>query len=139
MAFGAHIENDNRTVTVTSERYCLLLKTFLRTKLDEIEDSKNVWFQQNGAKALTSRRSLEILRKLFPNHLISLRGDLNWPARSRELNPCAFFLWGYLKSNVSSHRPRFIEELKTGNRLQMVAIPQDMIHRVIDNFPVRLQ
>ena len=37
-------ENDDGTMTVTFERYCVLLNTFLRTKLDEIEDTNNVWF-----------------------------------------------------------------------------------------------
>ena len=50
----------------------MLLNTFLRTKLDEIEDRNNVWFQQDGATAHTSKRLLGILRELFSAHLISL-------------------------------------------------------------------
>ena len=42
------------------------------------------------------------LRGLFPAHLISLHGDMGWPARSPDLSPCDYFLWGYVKSEVSS-------------------------------------
>ena len=36
----------------------------------------------------------------------------NKRTRSPDLNPCDFFLWGYLKSKVYSNRPQSIEELK---------------------------
>jgi len=97
------------TVTVTSDRYCDMLQNFLRPKLDELEEE--VWFQQDGATAHTSRRSLSILREMFPGHLISLRGDIGWPVRSPDLSSCDFFLWGYLKAMVYARRPGTIEHL----------------------------
>ena len=128
-------EEDN----VNSERYCVLLDTFLRPRLDELDDRNNVWFQQDGATAHTSRRSMRILREMFPGHLISLRGDIGWPARSPDLNPCDFFLWGYLKSKVYTHRPRSIEQLKDAICQEIAAIPHEMTRQVIDNFHERLQ
>jgi len=55
-------EEGGATVTVTSDRYVEMLETFLRPKLDD------VWFQQDGA---TARRSLRVLREMFPGRLIS--------------------------------------------------------------------
>ena len=80
-----------------------------------------------------------ILREMFPGHLISLRGDIGWPARSPDLNPCDFFLWGYLKSKVYSNRSQSIEQLKDAIRLEITAIPHEMSRRVIDNFRERLR
>ena len=37
---------------------------------------------------------MSILREMFPGHLISLRGDIGWPARSLDLNPLDFFFSG---------------------------------------------
>jgi hypothetical protein len=54
-----------------------MLENFLRPKLDDLFDdheAENVWFQQDGATAHTSRRSLGILREMFPGHVVSLRG-----------------------------------------------------------------
>ncbi len=132
-------KEDNVTVTVNSDRYCEMLETFLRPKLNMLHDMDNVWFQQDGATAHTSRRAMGILREMFPGHLISLRGDIGWPARSPDLNPCDFFLWGYLKSKVYINRPRSIEQLKDAIRQEITAIPHEMTRRVIDNFRERLR
>ena len=72
----------------------------------------NVCFQQDGATAHTSRRSLSLLREMFPGHVISLRGDIGWPLRSPDLTPCDFFLWCYLKATVYEQRPITLEALK---------------------------
>ena len=73
--------------------------------LKEMEemDVADAWFQQDGATAYTAWRSIEVLQEMFPGKLISLRGDVRWPARSPGLAPCDFFLWGYLKSKVYTH------------------------------------
>jgi hypothetical protein len=51
-----------------------------RPKLDDLFDehgAENVWFQQDGATAHASRRTLGILREMFPGHVVSLRGDFS--------------------------------------------------------------
>ncbi|KAG5318135.1 TC3A transposase, partial [Pseudoatta argentina] len=70
--------------------------------------------------------------------LNSLRGDLPWPARSPDLSPCDFFLWGYLKSLVYVDRPRTIDHLKNNIRDAIANIPIDMLRRVDENFKERL-
>jgi hypothetical protein len=70
-------EEDNVTVMVSSDRDCAMLENFLRPKLDELFDEyevENVWFQEDGATAHTSCRSLGILREMFPGHV----GFLAW-------------------------------------------------------------
>jgi hypothetical protein len=49
---------------------------------------------------------------MFPGRMISWRGNIEWPARSPELNACDFFLWGYLKSKVYEKKPRTTVDLK---------------------------
>ena len=114
-----------------------MLENFLRPKLDDL-DIEHVWFQQDGATAHTARRSLAVLREMFPGHLISLRGDVGWPARLPDLSPCDFFLWGYLKEKVFRHRPRTLEDLKERIREEINAIPLEMTRRVMENFRERL-
>ena len=53
----------------------------------------------------------------------SLRGDISWPARSPDLTPCDFFLWGKLKAKVYAHRPGTTEQLKEAIRQEVAAIP----------------
>ena len=75
---------------------------------------------------------------LFWNRLISMRGDLNWPARSPDLAPCDYFLWGYLKSLVYKDRPRTVDDLKNAIRTEIARIPLNMLERVVNSFQNRL-
>jgi hypothetical protein len=63
---------------------------------------------QDGATAHTATYSKNVLNEVFENRLIS-RGL--WPARSPDLNPCYFYLWGNLKDKVYSNNPHTLVEL----------------------------
>ena len=130
-------EENERTVTVNAARYRKMIEEFFLPHLEEM-DVGDVWFQQDGATAHTARASMELLREHFPDRLISLRGDLPWPARSPDLTPCDFFLWGYLKSIVYNDRPETLAHLKTNIRNAIAEIPVDMLQRVTQNFRNRL-
>ncbi|KAL1487854.1 hypothetical protein ABEB36_015504 [Hypothenemus hampei] len=114
-----------------------MIQEFFLPALNEM-DVGNVWFQQDGATAHTAQGSMAILRQHFPTRLISLRGDLQWPARSPDLAPCDFFLWGYLKSLVYNDRPRTLPHLKNNIRQAIANIPIDMLERVERNYRIRL-
>ena len=135
-------EEEGATVTVTSDRYYEMIERFLRPKVAQLladYEPDDVWFQQDGATSHTSRRSFGILQYMFPSHVISLRGDIGWPPRSPDLNPCDFFLWGYVKSKVYEHRPSTLEHLKAAITEEINAIPHNMLERVMINFRERLQ
>jgi hypothetical protein len=44
--------------------------------------------------------------------MMSPKWNVEWSARSPNLNACDFFLWGYIKSKVYEKRPRTMEDLK---------------------------
>jgi len=83
--------------------------------------------------------SLGLLREMFPGRLISLRGDVGWPARSPDLSTCDIFLWEYLKEKVFKHRPRSLRDLKERIRQEIDAIPPEITRRVVKNFRERLK
>ena len=93
-----------------------------------------VVLQQDGATALSSRRSLSLLREMFPGHVISLRGDIGWPLRLPDLTPCDFFLWGSLKAKVYEQCPLTLEALKEAIRQEVAAITPEMTLKVMDNY-----
>lgn len=130
-------ENDN-CVSVNSSRYCEMLLGFLKPKLPSLGNN-DVWFQQDGATAHTAAKSLEILKEMFPSRLISIRGDISWPARSPDLAPCDFFLWGYLKEKVYQCKPRTIEDLKERIKDEINNIPPTMLNKVMESFETRLK
>jgi len=135
-------EEDDVTVTVNSDLYCAILQNFFQPQLGEIFNDQhgadNVWFHQDGATAHTSRRSLSLLREMFPGHVISLRGDIGWLPRSPDFTPCHFFLWGYLKANVYERRPVTLEPLKEAIRQEVAAITAEMTLKFMDNYQQKL-
>jgi [histone H3]-lysine36 N-dimethyltransferase SETMAR len=130
-------EEEGQTATVTSARYVNMLQNFLGPTIAELGRT-DIWYQQDGATAHTSKRSMEVLREMFPQRLISMRGDVCWPARSPDLAPCDFFLWGYLKAEVYKHRPKSLDELKAAIRQEIEAIPAEMTFRAMKSFRQRL-
>ena len=99
---------------------------------------EDIWFQQDGATAHITQRTMRYLRELFPRHIISHCGDISWPAWSPDLAPCDFFLWGYLKEEVYKHRPCNLVELKMEIRKEIQQIIPAMTVRVMRNFRRRL-
>ena len=55
----------------------------------------------------------------------------DWPARSPDLNPLDFFLWGYLKSKVYSPLPNNLDELETNIRREVGNLQPDVIRNAI--------
>ena len=52
------------------------------------------------ATSHTAKKAMGDFRGLFPAHLIFLRDDIGWPARSPDLSPRDYFLWSYAKAEV---------------------------------------
>lgn len=134
-------EDDNeRAFTVNTQRYINMLQNFLQPELVRNPDYRNMFFQQDGATCHTSHASMNVLRCLFPNRVISKNGDIQWPARSPDLSACDYFLWGYLKSRVfQSPPPRDIRELKERIIEEVTRIPAATIRNVMTNFRTRLE
>ena len=76
---------------------------FLFTKIEE-EDIGNIWFQQDGAMYPTAEATLDVLRSVFEDRIVSHRADVVWPPRSRDLTPLNYYLWGAVKDKCSSRR-----------------------------------
>ena len=47
------------------------------------------------------------------------------------LDPCDFFLWGYLKDRVFANRPNTIAELKTKIRSAIASISEHTLQKVV--------
>jgi hypothetical protein len=75
-----------------------------------------MWFQQDGVTAHTETTSMEVLQEMFPERVISLRGEFPWPALSSDPSTCDYFIWGYLKEKVYTAKPWTIEDLKIAIR-----------------------
>jgi hypothetical protein len=139
---GPYLFEDERenACTVTSERYVLMLQDFFIPRLQGLPVNKTTYFQQDGATSHTAKTAMNILRPLFPGHLISRYGDITWPARSPSLSVCDFYLWGYLKSVVyCAPTPRTTQELKLLIQEEISRIPVDVLRRAMSGVHYRLE
>lgn len=122
--------------TVTGASYLTLLREFAAPHLT----MHNLYLQQDGAPAHYALIVRDWLNQNLPNRWIGRRGPFEWPARSPDLTPCDFFLWGYLKDQVySAGHPATLEELRTAVQEACDAVPADMCTRVCRSVASRLQ
>lgn len=126
-----------RTVTINSHRYHAMIKDFFLPELETV-DVDDVYFQQDGAPVHTTRANIAQLNEFFGDRVISRNANVNWPARSCDLTPLDFFLWGYLKSKVYVNKPATIQDLKNNIIAEIGAIEATMLENVIENFDHRV-
>jgi hypothetical protein len=121
--------------TINSERY---VTDILRPFFDSITEEENTYgyFRQDGATAHTATYSINVLNEVFEDRLVS-RGL--WPARSPDLNPCDFYLWGNLKDKVCSNNPHTLVELKQSIRETSSSIEVSELKLVSNNIFKRLE
>lgn len=99
----------------------------------------NYVFMQDGATPHTANAVKELLRKTFGESRVISRGFTNnWPSRSPDLNPCDYFLWGYLKNRVFRNNPQTIHALKQAISHEITNLSAELLGRSIENLYDRL-
>lgn len=117
---------------VTAASYLDMLKDWFITMLEGSDTLNEFWFMQDGARPHTADIVLRYLNTMFDM-------GLEWSPYSPDMNPCDYFLWGYLKDRVYANNPQNFEELENNIWDEIDKIPPEMIIRVINEFPKRLE
>lgn len=125
---------------VNGDNYLAMLQEFLVPFLRQKRIVSKIRFQQDGAPPHWSRKVRQFLDRAFPHGWIG-RGSnaVSWPARSPDLSPCDFFLWGVIKEKVYKAKPRTIEDLKEEIRVAFSQIDSRTTHLVLENYIKRLE
>lgn len=97
-----------------------LYRDFLMNTLPELLEEislhsrREMWFMHDGAPAHFAIIARNVLNRpnYFRNRWIGRAGPVAWPARSPDMNPLDFFLWGHCKSLVYSRPVVSIEDLR---------------------------
>ncbi|GFU76424.1 uncharacterized protein TNCV_4136201 [Trichonephila clavipes] len=90
-----------------------------------------------GATCHTARATIDLLKDMFGDRLISRFGPVNWPPRC-DLTPLDYFLWGYVKSSVYADKPQTLDHLEDDIRRVIADIRPQMLAKVIENWTFRL-
>ena len=110
---------------------------FLFTKIEE-KDIGNIWFQQDGAKPHTTEATLDVLRPVFEDCIISRRADVVWPSRSCDLTSLDYYLWGAVKDKCYADKPETIDSLKDNIRKAIGEIQLHTSDNVLKNWIARV-
>lgn len=98
--------------TVNGENYLQMLKTFLWPRVANLPDIHRLRFMQDGAPPHFARSVRQWLDQNFGTRWIGRRGPIEWPARSPDMTPLDFYLWGHVKQLVFRRRPRNVDDLR---------------------------
>lgn len=116
---------------LTSVRYLQFLQNDLPLLLQNVGiDVNTMWFHQDGAPAHNSNIVMNHLNVTFPGKVISTNGDLRWPARSPDLTPMDFYLWGYLQNEIYKEPIEDMADLYNKIYATIAAINRNTLLRV---------
>ncbi len=128
--FGPYYFEEN----VNQHNYLVMLKNFFWPRIEKNPEFKKHYFQQDGARPHTATPVQTWLKSKFGNKFI----DKNmWPPRSPDLNPCDFFLWGFLKNKVYNPLPKTLDDLKANIEREIKNISKNILEKVFENFEER--
>ena len=102
------------------------------TKL-EVEDIGNSWYQQDDATCHTAEATLDVLRPVFEDCIISSRAYVIWPSRSCYLTPLDYCLWVAVKDKCYVDKPETIDALKDNIREAIGEIQLHTISNALKN------
>jgi len=125
--------------TVTSKAYKKMLEEYLVPELRRRRRLRTTIFQQDGAPPHWSLEVRAFLNQNFPARWIGRDGPSHWSARSPDLSPLDFYLWGFIKDRVYRRRPSSLSELHDFIEEEVMAVPVDCLPGVFSNFERRLR
>ena len=80
------------------------------------------WWFQDGAPAHRRVLVRDRLQQIFPNRVCGMGHPREYPARSPDLTPLDFYLWGYIKSKVYRTPPTDLNDLQNRIRRELRAV-----------------
>ena len=101
-------------------------------KIEE-EHIGNIVFQQDAAKCHTAEATLDVLRPVFEDRIISRIVDVVWP-----FDTVGLLLWGAVKDKCYADMPKTIYALKHKIREAIGEIQLHIIDNVLKNWTDRV-
>lgn len=126
---------------LTGNQYAAFLENILPILLEEIPLGirQTMWFQQDGCPAHYALIARQRIDATFGARWIGRGGPVAWPARSPDLTPLDFYLWGRIKEMVYKEAPTTRQDMM--NRIQVAcrSLSGEEISRAVNSVSRRAQ
>jgi len=118
--------------TLTGRSFIHFLENDFEELINNVpQDMRNeMWFQLDGAPPHFAINVRQWLNENFQNKWIGRGSTIRWPARSPDLTPLDFFLWGYVKQKVYVEPPTTAQDMQLRIRQVFASITPIMLERV---------
>ena len=119
---------------VSSESYVEMLSEEFIPFLRKCGELNHAYFMQDGASPHTANKTLNFLHDNFEDRVISgkykeqFQCGFSWPPYSPDLNPCDFFLRGFLRDSNSIQIKSAVQSRKSETIRQETS--RNQIHRI---------
>lgn len=112
-----------------------VLEPVLLPEAQRLYPDGNWIFQQDGAPAHTANATQAWLRQNCPDFITKTE----WPARSPDLNPLDYGIWGMLEGKVNSRSHHSLAALRNCIQREWRRIPRDAIVKAVAQWRKRLR
>ena len=120
---------------MNAERYLQMLEDYAWPIISDWENIDELVFMHDGASPHFAPGVRSWLDQKFPGRWLERRGPHEWPARSPELTPFDFFLWGWTKEGVYREKSHTLEKLEDRIREVITNVPHDFLQKTADSIP----
>ena len=124
---------------LNAAEYLDILRDEFFPRAKNMLSGRHFWFQQDGAPAHSACIITNFLDEMVPGRWVCRFGAVKWPARSPDLTPLDFALWGYVRPLILARSPRTVEELKDAIVTVFSWITQEYCEKVCRSVKERLQ
>lgn len=116
---------------VNQDTYNNMLDNYFIPSLHQNKLSTDeIWLMHDGASAHKAQEVQDSLNFYFPKKWMGKGGEIEWPARSPDLTPADFWLWGYLADCVYANPITTLAQLKNRIIQEISKITKKMIEHV---------
>jgi len=125
--------------TVNGDGYRDMIESFLIPHLKSHRRLTKTIYMQDGATPHTAKKTRDLLEANFPSGVISRFTTFEWPSHSPDLNPCDYFLWGFMKDSIYGPNQVYnVTNLKENIEKCFKELPTYVIKSAITNIHCRV-
>lgn len=123
------------------EAYLNILERQIISYMDTIPlyNRQKLYFQQDGAPPHNAANVVDCLNTNFGEQWLGNNGPIRWPARSPDLTPLDFFLWGFLGNKIYRHRSDNIGQLREKFEVALRSVSNIHIRNALNGVRKRCQ